>query len=127
MGFITGLVVYLATFIRALAFSVDEPPEGPLILILVLFGIFLVTEPWVTKRLGWYPNVYLVIQSALAISTFLIPPRFDFLPILLILINFECRFILWISSGVLLDCILYPGFGLSDIGYLGRLRSKAIS
>ena len=42
MGFITGLVVYLATFIRALTFSVDAPPEGPLILILVFFGIFLV-------------------------------------------------------------------------------------
>jgi signal transduction histidine kinase len=84
MGFITGLVVYLATFIRALAFSVDEPPDGPLILILVFFGIFLLTEPWITKRFGWYPIVYLVIQSALAISTFLIPPRFDFLPILLI-------------------------------------------
>lgn len=84
MGFITGLVVYFATLIRALAFSVDDSVEGPLILILVIFGIFLVTEPWITKRLSWYPIVYLLIQSTLALSTFMIPPRYDFLPILLI-------------------------------------------
>jgi signal transduction histidine kinase len=84
MGFITSLVVYIATFIRALAFSVDDPPEGPLILVLVIFGVFMVTEPWITKRFGWYPVAYLIIQSALATYTFLIPPRFDFLPILLI-------------------------------------------
>jgi signal transduction histidine kinase len=84
MGFITGLVVYIATFIRLLAFSVDDAPQGPIALVLAVFGFFLVTEPWIKKRHAWYPAVYLVIQSALVTWALLIPPNYDFLPILFI-------------------------------------------
>jgi signal transduction histidine kinase len=84
MGFITGFVVYIATFIRLLAFSVDDAPQGPIALVLAVFGFFLVTEPWIKKRLAWYPAVYLVIQSALVTWALLIPPNYDFLPILFI-------------------------------------------
>jgi signal transduction histidine kinase len=84
MGFATSLVVYLATFIRLLAFSTEDPPRGPLIPIMAAFGLILVTEPWIKKRINWYTPVYLIIQSVLATLAFLIPPRFDFLPVLLI-------------------------------------------
>jgi len=84
MGFIASLLVYLATFIRLLAFSVETPLEGPLIPVLVLFGFLLLTEPWVSKRVAWYPTVYLIIQTLLATLAFMIPPRYDFLAILFI-------------------------------------------
>jgi signal transduction histidine kinase len=84
MGFITSLVIYIATFIRLIAFSVNTPPEGPLFPVLVIFGVIMVSEPWITKRFTWYPTVYLVTQSLLFTISFLIPPHFDFLPILLI-------------------------------------------
>ncbi len=84
MGFAASLVVYLATFIRLLAFSSVDRPQGPLIPIMAVFGLFLVTEPLIRKRISWYPPVYLIIQSILATLAFMIPPRFDFLPVLLI-------------------------------------------
>lgn len=84
MGYATSLVVFFATFIRLLAFSVDDPPQGPLIPIMAVFGLILVTEPWIRKRISWYPPVYLIIQCVLATLAFMIPPRFDFLPVLLI-------------------------------------------
>jgi len=115
MGFITALVVYFATLIRAVAFSMDDSVEGPLIQILVIFGLFLVTEPWLTRRLGWYPTAYLIIQSALVIWTLLIPPHYDFLPILLIPLTLNAVLSFgypsgyyWIAAFIL--ALVYPMF-----------------
>ncbi len=84
MAYWASLVIYLAVFIRALAFSTEEPPQGPLILLLGIFGIVLITEIVISRKLRWYPVFYLIIQSSIVILTILIPPCFDFLPVLFI-------------------------------------------
>jgi signal transduction histidine kinase len=84
MAYWASLVIYLAVFIRVLAFSTEQPLQGPLIELLGIFGIVLVTEMVISRRFRWYPAIYLIIQSGLAITAFLIPPRFDFLPTLFI-------------------------------------------
>jgi signal transduction histidine kinase len=81
---LASFVIFIAVFIRVLAFSTEQPPQGPLVLLLGLFGLILITEMAISRRLRWYPALYLIIQSALAIALFLIPPRFDFLPTLFI-------------------------------------------
>ncbi len=84
MAYWASVIIYFAVLIRVLAFSTEQPPQGPLILVLGIFGLVLVTEIKISKRLRWYPPIYLIIQSGLAIFSFLIPPRFDFLPTLFI-------------------------------------------
>lgn len=84
MTYWASIVIYLAVFIRVLAFSSEQPPQGPLILILGIFGLVLVTEITISRKIPWYPAVYLIIQSGLAIYSIFIPPRFDFLPTLFI-------------------------------------------
>ena len=74
--------LYAATLIRVVAFSVEEPPEGPLIELMVLYGIVLFTQPLLSRRLRWYPWAYLTLQSALTLGMLMIPPHFDFLPTL---------------------------------------------
>ncbi|MGA9398718.1 MAG: histidine kinase, partial [Anaerolineaceae bacterium] len=84
MTYFASVVIYLAVFIRVLAFSTEQPPQGPLILLLGVFGVILGTEIQISKKVRWYPVFYLIIQSGLAVFLFLIPPRFDFLPTLFI-------------------------------------------
>jgi signal transduction histidine kinase len=74
--------LYAATFIRVVAFSVEQPPDGPLIEQMVVYGIVLFTQPLLGRRLRWYPWAYLALQSALTLGMLMIPPHFDFLPTL---------------------------------------------
>ena len=74
--------LYVATFIRVVAFSGEQPPRGPLIELMVVYGIVLFTQPLISRRLHWYPWAYLALQSALTLGMLMIPPHFDFLPTL---------------------------------------------
>ena len=75
-------LLYAATLIRVVAFSSEETPQGPLIELMVLYGIVLFTQPLLSRRLRWYPWAYLTLQSALTLGMLMIPPHFDFLPTL---------------------------------------------
>lgn len=99
MAFWSSLVIYLAVFIRVLAFSTEQPPQGPLVLILIIFGVVLTTELNISKKIRSYPVFYLIIQSILAIICFLIPPRFDFLPTLFIPLVMRAIFVYGYPTG----------------------------
>ena len=74
--------LYAATLIRVVAFFGEQPPQGPLIELMILYGIVLFTQPLLSRRLRWYPWIYLALQSALTLGMLMIPPHFDFLPTL---------------------------------------------
>jgi len=63
MGFITGFVVYIATLIRAVAFSMDDSVEGPLILILIIFKFAIWNS--LISLFPWIIWVYISGQSLL--------------------------------------------------------------
>lgn len=103
--YLSSYLIFAAMFIRAVTFSVDLPPEGPLIPLLVVYGVVLFTEPLVSRRFKHYLWVYLLIQLGLALWMLLIPPHFDFLPVLFLplcmqaVLGFGWRIgLLWIAG-----------------------------
>ncbi len=80
--YLSSYLIFLATFIRAVAFSVDQPPEGPLLPLLIAYGVVLGAESLLSRRVHRFLWVYLFLQAGLVVAMLVIPPHFDFLPAL---------------------------------------------
>jgi signal transduction histidine kinase len=82
-------LVYLAALVRAVNSFSRRPEAGLVMGLLVMYGLLLISEPWLSRRWGWYPWLYLLLQSALAMRLLLIPPHEDFLPMLFIPLSLQ--------------------------------------
>ncbi|MGW8251244.1 MAG: sensor histidine kinase [Anaerolineales bacterium] len=114
MQFIVLLLAYLAVVVRTVAYNYyDDPVPGLLYLLLVVYGLILVSEPAVSRRLSGYRRVYLSLQFALVVIMMLVMPAIDFLPTLLYPLCFQAVMFfgrregfIWIGAFAL--SIVYP-------------------
>jgi signal transduction histidine kinase len=82
-------LIYLAALVRALHDYSGRPDTGLVVVLLVIYGLLLILEPWLPRRRGWYPWVYLSLQSGLVMVLLLFPPHQDFLPMLFIPLSLQ--------------------------------------
>jgi signal transduction histidine kinase len=109
MGNIFMLLFYIAVVVRTVAwYNVGKLDQVLVLYLLAAYGILLVTEPFLSRRLRWYPGVYLIIQTGLAIATLQGNDDLDFLPTLFYPLSFVAvRFFgrrvgfIWIAAFIL--------------------------
>jgi signal transduction histidine kinase len=77
-------LIYLAVLARFIYKYAGSPHVGLMLLLLALYGLLLILEPWLSRWRGWSPWLYLLLQSGLAMRLLLFPPHEDFLPMLFI-------------------------------------------
>ena len=86
-------LLYIAVVIRAIAFNFYDDPVPPLAYVLLaIFGLFFLTQPYLTRRFPRYTGFYLGIQFALVIAAQLIIPDIDFLLSLYFVLSFQAVF-----------------------------------
>ena len=110
MRYAVFFLLYAAVFIRAVAFHFYDDPVPPSVYgYLVVYGLLLISEPFITRKIRGYIGVYLVVQTGLIIGMMLAIPPMDFLPSLFFPLSFLAVFyfgrrtgFLWISAFVLL-------------------------
>jgi signal transduction histidine kinase len=83
-------LIYAAVVVRAAAWFEDNfPVQGVVFVLLAFFGLLLVSEPLFTRRLPWYPYLYLLLQSGLTLALLFLVPGMDFLPALFLPLSFQ--------------------------------------
>jgi signal transduction histidine kinase len=83
-------LVFAAVLVRAAAWYQDNlPVDGTVIWLLLLYGLLLFSEPFLTRRLPAYPYVYLIVQSGITLALLFIEPGMDFLPALFLPLSFQ--------------------------------------
>lgn len=84
------ILIYVAVLFRAAAWFESNPPvQGIVVGLLGVFGLLLVSEPFITRRLPKYRYPYLLMQSGLALATLLRAPGMDFLISLFVPLSFQ--------------------------------------
>jgi signal transduction histidine kinase len=114
MRFIVLLLFYFAVVIRTIAFNFyDDPVPALEYLLLVAYGLLLVTEPLISRRLRSYGWVYLGVQFGLVVGMMLVMPSIDFIPTLFFPLSFQAVLFfgrqmgfLWIVAFIL--SMIYP-------------------
>jgi len=87
--FVTDLI-YIAVIARAIGWNYETTPISIEIwILLAIFGVILFSERVLTHRFPLYPRVYILVQSALAITMFYRAPMLDFLGMLLLPLCFQ--------------------------------------
>jgi signal transduction histidine kinase len=97
-------LIYLAVLIRVIDKYADSLHLGLMLALLVMYGLLLILEPWLPRQPRWYPALYLVLQSGLAMRLLLFPPHEDFLPMLFIPLCLQA--VLFFNRRVGLICTL---------------------
>ena len=83
-------LIYLAVLARTAGWGVDSfPVPAPVWILLIVFGVILATEPFLTRRVPSYPRLYALIQSGLVIGMLYTAPRMDILSMLFFPISFQ--------------------------------------
>jgi signal transduction histidine kinase len=83
-------LIYIAVVARGIGWNYETAPISAIIWIfLAIFGFFLFSEHALTKRLRYYPRIYILVQSALAITMLYLSPTLDFLGMLLLPLCFQ--------------------------------------
>lgn len=108
VGYIGAYLMVVAVALRAAVWYAGQVPgeepaaQGwPYVLLLVLYGLLLVSEPWVTPWLypaeggarPWYPLGYLVVQIGVIVALEAMPPHPDFIPTLFVPLSMQV--VLW--------------------------------
>ncbi len=72
--------------------------------LLLAFFVVSVGCYWITRRVRWYPHLYMTIQGGLALSLLLLPPHLDYFSILFFLLSAQAMLLfsqrvgyLWVS------------------------------
>jgi len=74
-------LLYAAIVLRAVAFNYyDDPVPTSVYVLLAVYGIVLVSEPFVSRRFPRYSVIYLVLQAGLVLAMQLTMPSMDFIP-----------------------------------------------
>jgi signal transduction histidine kinase len=90
MRYLSIYLIFAAIVARALAAPFEEDQVTPAIvfILLLVYGLLLFSEPFLSRRLGWYPWVYLTGQSLLVIAMLFAAPQLDFMPTLFMPLSF---------------------------------------
>ena len=90
MRYLATYLIYIAVIARAIGWNYETSPIPPVIwILLAIFGVFLFTERALTQRLPWYPRLYALVQSGLAIAMLYSAPTVDFLTMLFLTLSFQ--------------------------------------
>ncbi len=90
MGYILPYLIYIAVIARAIGWNYETAPISTLVwILLTVFGIFLFSLRELTKHVPWYPRLYILIQSVLAITMLYYASSLDFLSMLLLPLCFQ--------------------------------------
>ncbi|HMR67502.1 MAG TPA: sensor histidine kinase [Anaerolineae bacterium] len=99
-------LLFAAVAIRGLTiyFSAGHPLRWLVAGLLVIFGLLLASEGWLTRRWQGYSSFYLTTQAGLGLGLSLLPPFLDFFAILYIPLSTQAMF------------FFAPGLGFRWIG-----------
>ncbi|HLE15283.1 MAG TPA: sensor histidine kinase [Anaerolineales bacterium] len=115
MRYLSVYLIYAAIVVRALAAPYEEEQATPVLvfILLLVYGLLLFSEPGLSRRLAWYPWVYLTGQSLVVIAMLFAAPQLDFLPTLFMPLSFQAGLaferrvsLIWIAAFTL--AMVYP-------------------
>jgi signal transduction histidine kinase len=90
MRYLATYLIYLAVLARAVGWSQETSSIPTSVWILLgLFGLILFSEQALTRRLPWYPQLYIPLQSGLVIAMLYSASTLDFLPMLFFPLSFQ--------------------------------------
>jgi len=90
MRYIATYLIYIAVIARAIGWNQETAPVPTTIwVLLVIFGVFLVSQQALTRRFPLYPRLYTLVQSALVIAMLYLAPSIDFLTLLFLPLSFQ--------------------------------------
>jgi len=90
MRYFPTYLIYAAVLARALGWSQDSAPISLEVwILLILFGVIMVSEPPLTHRIAWYPRFYTTVQSLLVIIMLYQDPSLDILTMLFLPLSFQ--------------------------------------
>jgi signal transduction histidine kinase len=81
-GYLVGLIVIVVVALRTMLFYRDPSSLGPAILLLAIFALLYVSEPWLSNRIPWYRYFYFPLQTALVAVFCQLRPFLDFKSVL---------------------------------------------
>ncbi len=90
MYYLITYLVYIAVLARAIGWNIETSPIPTTVwVVLVIFGIFLVSQSLLTQRFPLYPRFYALVQSALVFFMLYKVPQIDFLTMLFLPLSFQ--------------------------------------
>jgi signal transduction histidine kinase len=81
---VVAYLVAIGTAIRYLVTYNGDPLLWPVTVLLVVFLVLLVVEPWLSRRSRRHTHLYLTLQTAIVVGLSLIPPKMDYFSTLFI-------------------------------------------
>jgi signal transduction histidine kinase len=83
-------LIYIAVILRAIGWNYEtETIPYTIWILLIIFGVILVTEQRLTRHFRLYPRFYTLVQSVLVVSMIYSAPTLDFLPMLFFPLSFQ--------------------------------------
>lgn len=121
-GYLIGFIIIVVAALRILLFYQGQSHLVGVILLLAIYALFYVLEPWLSSRSSWYRFFYFPLQTALVVTLSLARPFLDFQAVLYVPLCIQAfrafsrrAAILWsIVSVILLSAPLIPGLGLFE-------------
>lgn len=87
---LTTYLIYVAVIARAIGWNYETFPLPSIIwVLLVVFGVLLFSERFLTNHFPLYPRLYTVVQSIVVIAMLYLAPTTDFLTMLLMPLSFQ--------------------------------------
>jgi signal transduction histidine kinase len=115
MRYLSVYLIFAAVVVRALAAPFEEEQATPILvfILLLVYGLLLFSEPYLTRRLAWYPGVYLTGQSLVVIAMLFAAPQLDFLPTLFMPLSFQAglafeRRVSYVWIAIFTLAMIYP-------------------
>jgi signal transduction histidine kinase len=123
-GYLIGLVVMAVVAIRTILFYQDQPGLFVVSLLLAAFGLFYISEPWLSNRFPWYRFLYFPLQTVIVTVFCYIDPFLDMKTVLFVPLfiqafrTFSRRALIFLTIFYL---ILIAAFILPNLGLLEGL------
>lgn len=90
MRYFATYLIYIAVIARAIGWNQETSPIPTTIwILLVIFGVILISQQALTRRFPLYPRLYTVVQSGLVITMLYSAPTIDFLSMLFFPLSFQ--------------------------------------
>ena len=85
---IASYLVFVGIALRAMVEYSDSAWLWSVAGLLLIFLLLLISEPWLTRRLEWYPHLYLTLQAGLALILISLP-LYDYFAAFYILLSIQ--------------------------------------
>ena len=118
LGFYLSLA---AVAFRGLSTYFSDDHQGQWAAAGLLFAFFVISLGcyWVTRRVRWYPHLYIALQGGLALSLLLLPPHLDYFSILFFLLGAQAMLLFSQRVGYLWLGILTAAMAAAILGTTG--------